>query len=106
MVRGGSPAVTISDDGPCRVGDQSEVTMTDMMTAETKRTRPEDNWQHYDFRRPNKLTRDQVRSLDLLHDGFCRRLAAGLGAAVRGNATAEIVHTTGLLRTLVEDALS
>jgi flagellar motor switch protein FliM len=80
--------------------------MTDMMTTDSRRARPDDNnWQHYDFRRPNKLTRDQVRSLDLLHDNFCRRLAAGLGAAVRGNATAEIVHTTQLswedyLRTL------
>ncbi|MEZ5257737.1 MAG: hypothetical protein R2705_12825 [Ilumatobacteraceae bacterium] len=45
-----------------------ETTMTD--TAQ----RTDDQWERCDFRRPSKLGREQVRSLDLFHDTFARRL--------------------------------
>lgn len=55
---------------------------------------PLPGWELADFRRPNKLTRDQVRSLDVLHDTFTRRLSAVIGAAIRAGATAEIGRTS------------
>ena len=54
----------------------------------------EQRWERCDFRRPTKLSRDQIRSLDIFHDTFTRRLASGIGTAVRATATAEIVRTS------------
>ncbi len=60
---------------------------------------PRDNdtqrpWEPIDFRRPTKLSREQVRSLDLFHDTFARRLSSSIGAIVRSSAALEIVRTT------------
>ena len=55
---------------------------------------PERNWQPFDLRRPTKLSRDQLRSLDLFHDTFTRRLASGIGRVARGSATVELVRST------------
>ena len=37
----------------------------------------------YDFRRPNRIAREQVRTLQLLHDGFARNLSSSLSAYLR-----------------------
>lgn len=55
-----------------------------------------ETWEQADFRRPNRLTRDQVRSLDVLHDTFTRRFSAALSSAVRAPVGAEIVRATQL----------
>ncbi len=62
-------------------------------------------WERCDFRRPSKLSREQVRSLDLFHDTFCRRLSSLVGSIARAAATVEIARVSQLaweeyLRTL------
>ncbi len=65
----------------------------------------ERNWEPCDLRRPTKLSREQLRSLDLFHDTFSRRLSSGVSRLARSSAAVEIVRTTQLtweeyLRTL------
>ncbi len=62
-------------------------------------------WEQCDLRRPTKLSREQLRSLDLFHDTFSRKLSTGIGRLSRASATIEIVRTSQLswdeyLRTL------
>lgn len=37
----------------------------------------------YDFKTPNKLSKDQLRTLQMLHDNFCRLLTTTLSAQIR-----------------------
>jgi flagellar motor switch protein FliM len=48
------------------------------------------NWERIDFRRPSRLSRDQLRSLDIFHDAFTRRLSNGIGTSVRATAVVEM----------------
>ena len=52
------------------------------------------SWEPIDFRRPTKLSREQLRSLDLFHDTFTRRLSNTLGAVVRTPLGLDIVRTS------------
>ncbi|MEY2443644.1 MAG: flagellar motor switch protein FliM [Ilumatobacteraceae bacterium] len=65
----------------------------------------ERKWEPCDLRRPTKLSREQLRSLDLFHDTLSRRLSSGVSRLARASAAVEIVRTTQLsweeyLRTL------
>lgn len=51
-------------------------------------------WEPIDFRRPTKLTREQLRSLDLFHDTFTRRLSTTLGTVIRSPLGLDIVRTS------------
>ena len=54
----------------------------------------EPHWEKADFRRPSRLSRDQIRSLDVFHETFTRRLAAVFGGAVRTSTSVEVLRTT------------
>src|SRR4051812_46336488 len=45
----------------------------------------------YDFRRPDRASREQIRSLHLLHDRFARNLATSLSAYLRAVTEVGIV---------------
>lgn len=65
----------------------------------------ERNWEPCDLRRPTKLSREQLRSLDLFHDTLSRRLSSGVSRLARASAAVDVVRTTQLsweeyLRTL------
>jgi len=65
----------------------------------------ERKWESCDLRRPTKLSREQLRSLDLFHDTLSRRMSSGVSRLARASAAMEIVRTTQLsweeyLRTL------
>lgn len=51
-------------------------------------------WEPFDLRRPTKLSREQLRSLDLFHDTFSRRLSSTVGRLARASATISIVRTS------------
>jgi flagellar motor switch protein FliM len=59
-------------------------------------THNEPHWERADFRRPTKLTREQLRSLDLFHDTFARRLGSSIGTVVRSSTNLEIARTSQL----------
>jgi len=45
----------------------------------------------YDFRRPDRIAKDQLRSIHLLHDNFARNLAASLSAYLRAYVIVNLV---------------
>lgn len=65
----------------------------DTVTSSTA-TLPDRAWEPIDFRRPTKLSREQLRSLDLFHDTFMRRLSSTMSAVVRTPLGLDIVRTS------------
>lgn len=45
----------------------------------------------YDFRRPDRISKDQLRSLHLLHDNFARNLSSSLSAYLRAYAIVNLI---------------
>jgi flagellar motor switch protein FliM len=58
--------------------------------ARRRSTRPVKN---YDFRRPDKFSKEQMRSLQLLHDTFARVLSTSLSTTLRGTIS---LHLTSV----------
>lgn len=50
----------------------------------------------YDFRRPDRIPKDQVRAVHLVHDFLARRLAASLGAYLRTYVTVSLASVEQL----------
>ncbi|MEQ1886008.1 MAG: flagellar motor switch protein FliM, partial [Bryobacteraceae bacterium] len=52
--------------------------------------------QSYDFRRPDRIAKDQLRSVHLLHENFVRNLASSLSAYLRAYVTVNLVSVEQL----------
>ena len=50
----------------------------------------------YDFRRPDRIAKDQLRSIHLLHENFARSLASSLSAYLRAYAIVNLVSVEQL----------
>jgi flagellar motor switch protein FliM len=50
----------------------------------------------YDFRRPDRIAKDQLRAIHLLHDSFARNLASSLSAYLRAYAAVSLVSVEQL----------
>jgi len=50
----------------------------------------------YDFRRPDRIAKDQLRSIHLLHENFARSLAASLSAYLRAYVAVNLVSVEQL----------
>jgi len=50
----------------------------------------------YDFRRPDRIAKDQLRAIHLLHDNFARSLASSLSAYLRAYVTVNLVSVEQL----------
>jgi flagellar motor switch protein FliM len=50
----------------------------------------------YDFRRPDRIAKDQLRAIHLLHDNFARNLASSLSAYLRAYAQVSLVSVEQL----------
>jgi flagellar motor switch protein FliM len=55
-----------------------EVKAEDVRTEEAKR-----RVKLYDFRRPDKFSKDQVRTLEMLHENYARLLSTSLATYLR-----------------------
>ncbi len=53
--------------------------------------RPSGAYQPYDFRRPDKFSKDQMRTLQMLHETFARQCASSLSASLRTNVQLELL---------------
>jgi len=51
----------------------------------------------YDFGRPNKLSKEQLRTLQIMHEPFARGVAASLSAYLRSFVEAEVVSADAML---------
>lgn len=47
--------------------------------------------QPYDFRRPDRIAKDQLRAIQMLHENFARNLASSLSAYLRAYVTVNLV---------------
>src|SRR5260370_41467150 len=47
--------------------------------------------QPYDFRRPDRIAKDQLRAIHLLHENFARSLASSLSAYLRAYVAVNLV---------------
>src|SRR5664279_5009913 len=56
----------------------------------TKRAQP------YDFRRPDRIAKDQLRAIHLLHENFARSLASSLSAYLRAYVMVNLVSVEQL----------
>ena len=45
----------------------------------------------YDFRRPHRISREQIRLMQNLHESFARQLGMGLSAVLRGRVEVEVL---------------
>ena len=52
--------------------------------------------QTYDFRRPDRIAKDQLRAIHMLHDNFARNLASSLSAYLRAYAIVNLVSVEQL----------
>ncbi len=52
--------------------------------------------QPYDFRRPDRIAKDQLRSIHLLHENFARSLASSLSAFLRAYVAVDLVSVERL----------
>src|SRR5688572_28531703 len=57
---------------------------------------PKTKAQTYDFRRPDRIAKDQLRSIHLLHDSFARSLASSLSAYLRAYVVVNVVSVEQL----------
>src|SRR5215472_4832103 len=52
--------------------------------------------QAYDFRRPDRIAKDQLRAIHLLHENFSRSLASSLSAYLRAYVAVNLVSVEQL----------
>ena len=57
---------------------------------------PSKHAQQYDFRRPDRIAKDQLRSIHLLHDNFARSLASSLSAYLRAYVMVNLISVEQL----------
>jgi flagellar motor switch protein FliM len=50
----------------------------------------------YDFRRPDRIAKDQLRAIHLLHENFARGLASSLSAYLRAYVAVNLVSVEQL----------
>src|SRR5690349_15948573 len=56
-------------------------------TTESRRGRGQANVVAFDFRRPNKFSRDHVRAFQIVHETFARQLSTVLATTLRAGAS-------------------
>ena len=57
---------------------------------EMKESNESDNVKKYDFRRPNKLSKEQMRTLQMIHENFARLLTTTLSTRLRSMVSFEV----------------
>ncbi len=63
----------------------------DVDAEAARQTSAERTVKPFDFLRPNKFSRDQLRTIELLHDGFCRDAGTQLAGALRAPVEIEVL---------------
>jgi flagellar motor switch protein FliM len=79
-----------------RVLTQEEIDSAFKKVRETAPDAPGQKAQPYDFRRPDRIAKDQLRAIHLLHENFARSLAASLSAYLRAYVAVNLVSVEQL----------
>ncbi|MBI4874049.1 MAG: flagellar motor switch protein FliM [Acidobacteria bacterium] len=89
---GGAPRLP-----PDRILTQDEIDRVFLNLQDSgKSGEPGGRAQSYDFRRPDRIAKDQLRSIHVLHDNFCRGLASSLSAYLRAYVMVNLVSVEQL----------
>ena len=67
----------------------------------------EESIKRYDFRRPDKFSKDQLRAIQMIHEAFARQMTTALSTMVRSMVSSEVVSVDQLaydefIRSLVQ----
>ncbi|PIE54274.1 MAG: flagellar motor switch protein FliM [Dethiosulfovibrio peptidovorans] len=62
----------------------------DVALEEITQASAEKNIKGYDFRRPDKFSKDQLRAIQMIHESFSRQLTTSLSTMVRSIVTCEV----------------
>jgi flagellar motor switch protein FliM len=79
-----------------RVLSQNEIDSVFKKVRDSSEDDPAKRAQPYDFRRPDRIAKDQLRSIHLLHENFGRNLASSLSAYLRAYVTVNLVSVEQL----------
>lgn len=79
-----------------RVLSQDEVDSVFKNLRDTSQSDAFKSAQPYDFRRPDRIAKDQLRSIHLLHENFARSLASSLSAFLRAYTAVNLVSVEQL----------
>lgn len=79
-----------------RVLSQDEIDSVFRKTRDTARDVESAKAQVYDFRRPDRIAKDQLRAIHVLHENFARSLAASLSAYLRAYVAVNLVSVEQL----------
>lgn len=85
---GPSSSVTARMDQASRAAKQSE---SSVRIANRVGSRTEVQYEVYDFRRPDKLSKDQLRTLQMLHETFARLASSSLSAYLRSAVNIDLI---------------
>ena len=79
-----------------RVLTQEEIDSVFKKMRESATDSPDQKAQPYDFRRPDRIAKDQLRAIHLLHENFARSLASSLSAYLRAYVAVNLVSVEQL----------
>jgi flagellar motor switch protein FliM len=79
-----------------RVLTPEEIDSAFKKVRDTAADAPGQKAQPYDFRRPDRIAKDQLRAIHLLHENFARSLAASLSAYLRACVAVNLVSVEQL----------
>lgn len=79
-----------------RVLSQEEIDSVFKKMREASADTPGQKAQPYDFRRPDRIAKDQLRAIHLLHENFARSLAASLSAYLRAYVAVNLISVEQL----------
>src|ERR1700731_2412899 len=68
----------------------------DAVFQNPKEKKPESPAEKFDFQRPDRIPKSQVRAIHLLHENFVRNLASSLSAYLRSYLTVNLVSVEQL----------
>src|SRR5579863_9639947 len=79
-----------------RVLTQEEIDSVFKKMRESTKSKEGEKAHTYDFRRPDRIAKDQLRAIHLLHENFARTLASSLSAYLRAYVAVNLVSVEQL----------
>src|SRR4051812_2856897 len=79
-----------------RLLSQDEIDKVSRNPQETAELAADKKAEAYDFRRPDRIGKDQLRSIHMLHDNFARNLASSLSGYLRAYVMVNLISVEQL----------
>ncbi|MFY9234398.1 MAG: flagellar motor switch protein FliM [Fimbriimonadaceae bacterium] len=77
--------------GPGHRGQIANLSLLEAAAPPRAGSKDAQSYEVYDFRRPDKFSKDQLRTLQMLHETFARLAASGLSAYLRAPVNIELI---------------